>query len=315
MKQILISSCVPDGGIFCYTMQPNKTLRMQQKLPADRPMYTILSEGELYVLERQPNIQDPNSALCFYLWQKDSFTEVGPCLSTKGVVAPHLCLLDGNVYAVNYLSGSVIKFPNTVVYHQGKGRDPIRQDAPHPHSITPTPDGNLLVADLGTDHLYVYDKDLHLKSKSSVSPGNGPRHTVFSSEGNRFFCVNELSSTVSMYSYENNHIEKIDETEILPENYNGKNLAAAIRFYKGKIYASNRGHDSVACLKVVNNTLQLERMIPCGGRGPRDFDIFGDVMICTNENSNSVTVLDLPSGELLSSIDLPRPICVTFAET
>ena len=315
MKQILILSCVPDGGIFCYTMQPDRTLRLQQKLSADRPMYTIYSERKLYVLERQPNREDPNSALHTYIWQKDAFVEIGPRLSTKGVVAPHLCLLGGNVYAVNYLSGSVIKFPDTVVYQHGKGPDPIRQEASHPHSITPTPGGNLIVADLGTDALYLYDKDLHLKIKKDVSPGSGPRHTVFAPEGNHFFCVNELSSTVAMYSYENGHIEKLDEVKILPENYSGKNLAAAIRFYKGKVYASNRGHDSIACLKIVNNTLQLERLIPCGGHGPRDFDILKDTIICTNENSNSITVLDLPTGKWLSTIDLPSPICVTFAET
>ena len=51
----------------------------------------------------------------------------------------------------------------------------------------------------------------------------------------------------------------------------------------------------------------------CGGRGPRDFALFGDKIVCTNENSDSVTVLDKESLRVLGSGTFPAPLCVLKA--
>lgn len=314
MKQVLISSCEPEGGIFCYDLQSNGTLRLLQKLSADQPMYAIFAENRLCALERQPDSQKTTSTLRIWRWQRGAFIETGTRLSTGGAVAPHLCMLDGVIYAVNYLSGSIIKFPDRMVFHYGKGADPIRQSEPHPHSITPAPDGHLVVADLGTDKIYIYDKNLQLKDAMETNPGSGPRHIVFSTNGSRMFCVNELSSTVAMYSYESGQIRWMDEISMHTQKGSVKNLAAAIKFYRGKVYASNRGYDSIACVCVEQDHLKMERWMDCHGRGPRDFAILDSRVICANENSNTVTVLDLYTGRLLSVCNLPKPVCVTIVD-
>ena len=48
----------------------------------------------------------------------------------------------------------------------------------------------------------------------------------------------------------------------------------------------------------------------CGGRGPRDFALFGDRIVCTNENSDNVTVLDKRNLSPLTEIPLRAPLCV-----
>lgn len=74
---------------------------------------------------------------------------------------------------------------------------------------------------------------------------------------------------------------------------------------------ANRGHDSVTILKHKDKKLEVEGIYPCFGKGPRDFDIFGDFIVCTNENSDTVTVLDKNNMELVfEEKDIKRPLCV-----
>ena len=91
----------------------------------------------------------------------------------------------------------------------------------------------------------------------------------------------------------------------------GENTAAAIRVDGEQVYVSNRGHDSVARLHIEKGNMIPEDFLPCHGTGPRDFDIIGNKIVCANETSDSVTVLDKRTGRLLSELRLPRPLCVT----
>ena len=115
-----------------------------------------------------------------------------------------------------------------------------------------------------------------------------------------------------MYRYDGaGRMTLLDEQSALPKGYAGVSTAAAIRVDGKRIYVSNRGHDSIACLRAEGDALIPEGFLPCRGTGPRDFDIVGDKIVCTNETSDSVTVLDRQTGKLLSSLGLPRPLCVT----
>ena len=60
--------------------------------------------------------------------------------------------------------------------------------------------------------------------------------------------------------------------------FNEKNTAAAIRIHNDRLYVSNRGHNSIAVFKINGKELVLEEIFSCGGEGPRDFDIFEDVL-------------------------------------
>lgn len=313
MNTLYISSCVRDGGLYRCELTEDGALRSCGVIPADRPMYAIWQDGILYVLEREPDAETHESALRRFAVRPDgAYRELDFRQSTRGVCAPHLCVKDGAVYAVNYLSGSVCRIPDIVAQHQGSSVHPTRQEAPHSHFIMEAPDGVLLVTDLGLDRIVAYDAELNRIAETALRPGSGPRHLAFSSDGKTVFCVSELSSTVCMYRYDGaGRMTLLDEQSTLPKDYAGESTAAAIRVDGERVYISNRGHDSISCLRAEEDALVSERFLPCHGTGPRDFDIVGDKIVCTNETSDSVTVLDKQTGKLLSALCLPRPLCVT----
>ena len=313
MNTLYISSCVRDGGLYRCELMEDGALRLRGVIPADRPMYAVWRDGILYVLEREPDGNSHESALRrFAVCPDGAYRELGTRQSTQGVCAPHLCVKGGAVYAVNYLSGSVCRIPDIVARHRGSSVHPTRQEASHPHFITEAPDGVLLVTDLGLDRIIAYDEALNRIAETALCPGSGPRHLAFTPDGKNVFCANELSSTVCMYRYDGaGRMTLLDERSTLPENYAGESTAAAIRVDGEQVYVSNRGHDSVARLRIEKGNMIPEDFLPCHGTGPRDFDIIGNKIVCANETSDSVTVLDKRTGRLLSELRLPRPLCVT----
>jgi 6-phosphogluconolactonase len=94
------------------------------------------------------------------------------------------------------------------VQHKGSSVNPQRQEGPHAHAIALSPDNRFaVVADLGLDELLVYSFDSAKGTLGAnpqvakASPGAGPRHLAFSSDGRFLYVINELQSTVVTYSY------------------------------------------------------------------------------------------------------------------
>ncbi len=242
--------------------------------------------------------------------------------------------------AANYSGGSLSVFPlgtdgkimpcSFVQTHRGSGPNQERQEMPHVHFTDFTPDGNhICTVDLGIDTVKFYRLDpktgtLHEEEKLCIklSPGSGPRHVVFREQGRFVYVVTELSCEIAVFQYVEGKYELRQCLSTVPPDFKGDNAAAALhsspdgRF----MYASNRGHDSIAAYKVGGDGL-LE---PCGvysaqGRGPRDFAIepCGNFLLAANEKSNEIAVLkiDSISGALTptgSRVELHSPTCIQF---
>jgi len=81
--------------------------------------------------------------------------------------------------------------------------------------------------------------------------GTGPRHVIYHPEKNFVYVVNETNSSVTAYRFdpENATLEALQTLSTLPEGFDGKkNSCADIEITPdGKfVFASNRGHDSLA---------------------------------------------------------------------
>lgn len=314
-KYIYILSSVENGGIYSYNLNKSGQLEFIEKIVLDRPMYAVLSSQRLYVLLRKPFKGNDESGLVSYAIDEGKLRDKSAVISTKGEVCCHLCINDGFVYAANYISGSVIKMPDRIVLHKGNSVNPERQSSPHAHFVGTTPDDKYIcTADLGIDKIIIYDKQLKFISETVLKPGSGPRHIAFSDDGKYAYCANELSSTVTVLTYNNGKMKDIHEYSTVPADYHGNNAPAAIRYHKGYVYVSNRGHDSIACFKAIEDKLVLIDIVNSGGNSPRDFNIFEEHLICANEDSDNVTVFALKSGRLaeLSKISLKKPLCVVF---
>ena len=315
MDNVYIASCAPDGGIYFCKNNHDGTLRIVQKTEADRPMFLAIDGGRLYALLRAPFDSCENSGLISYdINPNGTLSNPSEILSTDGEVACHLTVANGCVYCANYISGSVKKFPDKLVTHKGHGPHPTRQTAAHTHFVTLSPTDQIFVCDLGLDKIFVYDKDLNEEYTISTPNGSGARHLAFL--GDMMYCVNELSSTVSVFKKSGERYEYLADYPALPSDFKGENTAAAIRIQDGFLYISNRGHNSIAAMKIEGDTLGSAAFTPCGGDFPRDMNICGDYMFCANQYSKTVTSLKIGKNGKLSPtdfvMDIADPLCIIF---
>jgi 6-phosphogluconolactonase len=158
----------------------------------------------------------------------------------------------------------------------------------------------------------------------SIKPGSGPRHFAFHPAGNYAYIINEMSNTITAFSYDisSGVLSEIQTILTIPNGYTGDTYTSEIQVHpSGKyLYGSNRGHDSIAVFKIDNKgTLALVDIQSCGGQWPRHFciDPTGNWMLVGNEKSDQVNLfsIDSETGKLTqteSFISVPSPVCIKF---
>jgi 6-phosphogluconolactonase len=233
---------------------------------------------------------------------------------------------NGTVALYPLSTGGGIGAASSVVRHHGRSVDPVRQDRPHAHAVVFTPDGaELFVPDLGLDEVkrYRVSPDAGLEPLPSIrlEPGSGPRHLVFGQDGRVAYVLNELTSTIAIAARDGDRWSIVESVPCLPEAYRDPSTAAAIRWApSGRfLYASNRGHDSIAVFAVdrSHGGLALVQHVSTAGATPRDFAIDGSgrLLVVANQDSDSLVSfwVDPATGRLDPTghaLQLVRPVCV-----
>lgn len=237
---------------------------------------------------------------------------------------------EGNISVLSILpDGSLGTLTDSVRFY-GKSVNTQRQDKPHAHSATFSPDNRfVLVADLGTDKVMVYEIDLQRgklkpakKPFASVAAGAGPRHLTFDPSGKYVYLAEELTSTVGVFSYDKKTggltLLK-DKVRSLPDDFKGGNTSADIHTDpKGKyLYMSNRGHNSLAIFSINSSgAITLQGQQDVVGKVPRNFmvDDKGEYVLVANQETDNIIVFkkDQQSGKLTSGaeIKVPSPVCL-----
>ncbi|WP_026859800.1 lactonase family protein [Jeotgalicoccus psychrophilus] len=201
-----------------------------------------------------------------------------------------------------------------------------RQDHAHSHFVTETPDGKYFAAvDLGADKIVTFsieEERLVVVAESKVAPGSGPRHLVFSDAGDYAYILTELSNEVIAAEYNDGAFSPIATYSLLPEDFTEHSQAAAIRKHpNGKyIYASNRGHNSIAVFEIKDNGKSLNRLQieSSNGNWPRDFNITpdGQYLVCAHEKSHNLVLFKINKDgtitRLDSEIEVPEGIFIGF---
>ncbi len=112
----------------------------------------------------------------------------------------------------------------------------------------------------------------------ATAAGAGPRHIWFHPSLDTVYVVNEKNSTVAAYRLNTNTggLTAFQTLSTLPEDFSGGNTCADIELTpSGRyLYASNRGHDSIAAYAVHEKTGELKRIgvFPTEAT-PRSFNI------------------------------------------
>jgi 6-phosphogluconolactonase len=244
------------------------------------------------------------------------------------------------LFVANYSGGNVNLFPlledgsigviSDNIIHSGEGLQSDPPAASHPHSVVVSPSNQFfMVPDLGLDTIFTYRIDksnkLKLHNRVEVKKGAGPRHFVFHPTGEFGYVINELNSTITVFSYneDNGILAEIQSITTLPMEYTGINSCADIHISKDGqfLYASNRGHDSIAVYAVNQRTGQLTFIehTKTKGQTPRNFvlDPSGKFLLVANQNSNSIVTFEIHAGtgRLIDtgySIEVAKPVCIKF---
>jgi len=236
------------------------------------------------------------------------------------------------VLVANYTSGNIAVFPvqkdgslgeaSAFVQHRGSGPNHQRQEGPHAHWIETTADNRFaVVADLGLDKLLVYRFDAYKGTltpndppAADLPPGSGPRHVAFTPDKRFAYSVNELKSTVTAFSFNaaQGVLKPFQTLSTLPKDFSRENDTAEIHVAaNGKfLYASNRGHDSIAEFSIDPKTGQLAFLhtFSTQGKTPRNFELdpTGSHLLVANEDTGDIFVfrLDPSTGrEMLATDD------------
>ena len=192
----------------------------------------------------------------------------------------------GNLLVANY-SGVISVLPIDGSGKLGRATSVIRPGAgerqrARPHSITMSPDNRFaLSADTGLDEVAVYRFDAATGRLAAndppygkVGPGTGPRHFVFHPNGVFGYAVGESGSCVvaMRWDAQSGALTAIQTVSTLPADFYGQSGGGDVIVHpSGRfLYASNRGHDSIAVFAIdpANGTLTPVRIESSGGKRP-----------------------------------------------
>lgn len=254
--------------------------------------------------------------------------------STSG--GAHPCYVSanqrGDILMANYSGGNIgyvcvdelggLSPLQAVAQHYGSGATG-RQTEPHAHSIWFMDDTNAVAVDLGIDQLIFYqikDKELHKVDSLKLESGAGPRHLAIHPNKKLMYVINELNSTITVVAKRAAGWQALSSVSTLPPGYNDKSYCADIHLSAdGRfIYASNRGHNSLAIFKTVDEQLELVGYEDVRGNWPRNFAITPDdeFVVVANQRSNNLVAFkrNKQSGLLtyMSEVGTDAPVCVLF---
>lgn len=247
-------------------------------------------------------------------------------------------------FCANYGGGSATSFylsPNGQIsdavshfQYQGHGPNPDRQEAPHAHRVTVSPDNRFLfVNDLGLDCLHIYHLDpVTAKLAPSeprrwnAAPGSGPRALRFHPNGRIAYCVCEMASTVDVLEWNPEHgtFRQIQSISLIPSDYHGPTRGCDIVIDRaGRFaYAANRDYDCLVTFSVDRHDGKLTMLArsSCGGKIPRHLalDPTEKWLLVANEQSDTIAVFarDATTGRLADSgrsFPQSKPQCLVFA--
>lgn len=328
-------------GIYKYQLNPDGTMdSIGLAAITPNPSYLTKSpDGQFLLTISEVSSKDSVGFVKSYRIREDSLLQVGE--STSG--GAHPCFItvndEGYVLVANYTGGNMAllklnrsgELSDLLDLQQHEGSDITeRQRGPHAHSAWFDPmNENIITVDLGTNDLWISKIDTkkqNLKPASppvvSMNPGAGPRHLDFHPNGKWIYVVNELDCTVSLVEREGNGYRLGTSFSTLPDDFDGKNTCAHVMVSSdGKfLYASNRGHNSIAIFSINRKNGQLT---PQGhesvqGETPRNFNLSpGDkYLVVANQRTNNMVSFkrDKKTGQLtpVDEIPAPRPVCILF---
>ena len=249
-----------------------------------------------------------------------------------------------NLFVANYSGGSLTQYhrfadgllsnPQQFIQYSGKSVHPDRQEKAHIHGAFFSPNGNyLLTPNLGMDQVNIYPYsnttslplDIEKVKTITTQPGSGPRHIVFSKKGTYLYVLEELTGSISVYSFVKGQATLIQNVFTHPKTFKGSPNSADIHLSPdgAYLYASNRGEENnIVKFSVLSNgklDVKSEVYYSTDGKKPRNFTISadGNWLLVANQDSDKIVVFkrNKATGGLTntgSSIKISMPVCLVM---
>lgn len=330
-------------GITVYRVQPNGHLEVIQVFgDLVNPSYLTLSKDgkHLYAIHGDESdissfAVDPRTGKITFLNRQ----------STHGKNPVHLAIDPSNKYMVvtNHIGaslailpiaedGSLLPLTQLLSIDGPIGPHRIEQKQAKPHFNLFDPSGcYVAIPDKGLDRIFIFEFSNGRLNDVPVSfvtarEGSGPRNMVFHPTAPLAFVVNELDSTLTSYHFDqsNGSLNPIYILPTVPPTFTGNSRASGIAIDKvgQHIYASNRGSDSIALIKVdsSNGHIEFIEAVNTLGITPRFFTLSPDEKMLYALNEDSDTIVAFSRSEQdgrLSSLGVVAktgsPVCMVFS--
>lgn len=340
-------------GIYRSTLDP---LTGQMSLPTlayeiDNPSFLAISNDQknLYAVGEVADFGNGNSgAVSAFTFNEDGTLNLLNQEASGGKGPCHVEIGPGKSFVMvsNYGGGSFAALPLgedgqlapaiSFFQHEGSSVNEGRQKGPHGHAMYMIPGSSLALAvDLGLDKVMIYrttgsaagELVLNDPAYVEVQPGSGPRHLAVSNTGERVYVLNELDSTLDVFAFNptTGKSEHLQRVTTLPANFDGNNTTAEVYIHPtGQwLYASNRGHDSIAAYRIDSETglVTLLGHASTMGKTPRHFRIApgGRHLLAANQDTSNIVIFDIDQKigslkPLPSQISVPNPCCIEFVQ-
>lgn len=339
-------------GIYMSSLSMEDGTLAPPKLAAElqNPSFLAISQDtrKLYSVGATPEYLEKNNkngAISAFAFNEDGTLRLLNQESSGGGGPCHVAFGPGDNFLLisNYGGGSFSTLPigeegqlapaTSFFQHEGKSVHESRQKGPHGHAMYMVPGSDLALAvDLGLDKVMIYkmhgrngELKLHSPAFIPIEPGSGPRHLATNAQGDRVYVLNELSSTLDAFKFNQRtgESEHLATYPTLPEDFEGNNTTAEIYVHRsGKwLYCSNRGHDSIATFRIdrESGTLTPLGHVSTLGKTPRHFqmDPLGQYLLVANQDSHNIVVFEIdqkigtlkPTG---NQIQVHSPVCIEF---
>jgi 6-phosphogluconolactonase len=304
------------GGINVYRVDPTSgAWTHEQLLEAVNPSFLTLDREQRFLYSVHADLEEVSA----YAIDKQSgrITALNR-QSCGGKNAVHLSIDPTGRWIVtaNYSAGSVGVVPiekdgslgprsDLVTLPGEPGPNGKRQTSSHPHDAVFDPSGRFIaIPDLGFDRIFVFRLDAASGKLTPNDPpfvatraGSGPRHIAFHPKMPFAYVINELGSSVTTYRFDpqRGSLQPIQILPSTPPSHTGDNHGAEIAVAPSGsvVYASNRGHDSIAIFAVDQGagTLTPVDWAPTQAKSPRFFglDPSGKMLYAANADEGFST--------------------------
>jgi 6-phosphogluconolactonase (cycloisomerase 2 family) len=266
--------------------------------------------------------------------------------STGGKNPVHLCIDPTNrfITVANHITSTLALLPiredgsvaapcDLAVLSGDLGPHRVEQPFPKPHQVMyDRSERFIAVPDKGLDKTFVFRLDSEQRRLVAIENATaqaqecaGPRHIVFHPTNQFAYIINELNSTITACRFDEltGKITPFQVIPSLPDNCVANSRASEITISSdGRfVYASNRGHESVAIFSTnpANGRLTFVGCQMIAGKTPRFVTLGPDEksLFVANEDSAEIIeyLVDESTGNLMNRGTVAQtgsPVCIVF---